>query len=92
MPRDFPKIPRLQTFPREKFFQTTPAAFQQFVPLCYTYVIFLAIKYSNGGLYCSPSSRPQAQGYGNNDIFHNFRDFADIKGEKKRPHRYTSYY
>ena len=26
------KIPRLQTLPRVKFFQTTPAAFQQFVP------------------------------------------------------------
>lgn len=40
----------------------------------------------------SHSSRPQSPSYGNNDIFHNFRDFADIKGEKKRPHRYTNYY
>ena len=28
------KIPRLQTLPRVKFFQTTPAAFQQFFPDC----------------------------------------------------------
>jgi len=36
------------------------------------------------------SKRPQSYSYpGTNDIFHNFRDFADIKGERKR---YQEYY
>jgi len=41
----------------------------------------------------SHNSRPQSYGYGQNDIFHNFRDFADIKKENSRPGgRYNSYY
>ena len=41
----------------------------------------------------SHNTRPQSYGYGQNDIFHNFRDFADIKKENSRPgSRYNSYY
>ena len=43
--------------------------------------------------FFSHNSRPQSYGYGQNDIFHNFRDFADIKKENSRPGgRYNSYY
>ena len=44
-------------------------------------------------LFFSHNTRPQSYGYGQNDIFHNFRDFADIKKENSRPGgRYNSYY
>ena len=43
--------------------------------------------------FFSHNTRPQGYGYGQNDIFHNFRDFADIKKENSRPgNRYNSYY
>ena len=43
--------------------------------------------------FSSHNTRPQGYGYGQNDIFHNFRDFADIKKENSRPgNRYNSYY
>ena len=43
--------------------------------------------------FFSHNTRPQSYGYGQNDIFHNFRDFADIKKENSRPGgRYNSYY
>ena len=43
--------------------------------------------------FFSHNTRPQSYGYGQNDIFQNFRDFADIKKENSRPGgRYNSYY